>query len=83
MRAVTVVQVVIFLAIAAAGGYLVSTVVDGWAGWVVFGGIVAATYGVMVAYHHRQYPAQTSKRSIRREPGEAYLPSSKQGRDNS
>ncbi len=83
MRATTAIQAAILLAVVALGGYAVSTVVDGWASWVVLGGIIITTYGVMVAYHHRRYPAQTTKRSIRREPGEAYLPSSKQGRDNS
>jgi hypothetical protein len=81
MRRTTLVQVLIFLVIAAGLGYLVVSVAKGWAGWVVFGGILVATYGVMIAYNNRKYPAQTTKRSVAREPGESYLPSSKQGRD--
>ena len=36
--------------------------VDGWADWVVLGGIVVAVIGMMVAVNRRQYP--TRKRSF-------------------
>ena len=38
------------------------SVVDGWADWVVLGGIVVAVIGMMVAVNRRQYP--TRKRSF-------------------
>jgi membrane protein YdbS with pleckstrin-like domain len=37
-------------------------VVEGWADWVVLGGIVVAVFGMMVAVNRRQYP--TRKRSF-------------------
>ena len=37
-------------------------VVDGWADWVVLGGILLAVIGMMVAVNRRQYP--TRKRSF-------------------
>ena len=40
----------------------VVTVVDGWADWVVLGGILVAVFGMMVAVNRRQYP--TRKRSF-------------------
>ena len=42
MRPSIVVQTVIFLLVAAGLGYLVVQVAKGWAGWVVFGVLVAA-----------------------------------------
>ena len=37
-------------------------VVDGWAEWVVLGGILLAVIGMMMAVNRRQYP--TRKRSF-------------------
>ena len=36
--------------------------VDGWADWVVLGGIIVAVIGMTVAVNRRQYP--TRKRSF-------------------
>jgi hypothetical protein len=83
MRLTKAVQTLIFLAVVAVCAYAVIKVAHNWASWVVFAGMVIGAYGVFVAYHHRNYPAATSKRSLRREPGDAYLPSSRQGREPS
>jgi hypothetical protein len=63
-----VVQVAIFLAVVAGLTYVVIYVAEGWADWVVFGGILFASMGVIIAYHHRRYPAATTKRSFTRDP---------------
>ena len=55
MQALLVVLLAAVLAVA------VVTVVDGWADWVVLGGILLAVIGMMVAVNRRQYP--TRKRS--------------------
>jgi hypothetical protein len=68
MRWTFAVQAVILLAVIAGLAYVVAYVADGWADWVVFGGILLASYGVIVAYHHRRYPAATTKRSFTRDP---------------
>jgi hypothetical protein len=56
MQALLVVLLAAVLAVA------VVTVVDGWADWVVLGGILVAVFGMMVAVNRRQYP--TRKRSF-------------------
>ena len=56
MQALLVVLLAAVLAVA------VVTVVDGWADWVVLGGILVAVIGMMVAVNRRQYP--TRKRSF-------------------
>ena len=40
----------------------VTSVVDGWADWVVLGGILVAVFGMMIAVNNRRYP--TRKRSF-------------------
>ena len=59
MQALLVVLLTIVLAI------VVVQVVNGWAGWVVFGGIIVAVVGTMIAVNRRQYPTQ--KRSFTRD----------------
>jgi len=56
MQALLVVLLAAVLAVA------VVSVVDGWADWVVLGGILAAAIGIMMAVNRRQYP--TRKRSF-------------------
>lgn len=56
MQALMVVLLAAVLAVA------VVSVVDGWADWVVLGGILVAVIGMMVAVNRRQYP--TRKRSF-------------------
>jgi hypothetical protein len=56
MQALVVVLLAAVLAVA------VVLVVDGWADWVVLGGILLAVIGMMVAVNRRQYP--TRKRSF-------------------
>jgi len=67
VRPSIVVQTVIFLLVAAGLGYLVVQVAKGWAGWVVFGVLVAFALGVAVAQWQRQYPAATKKRRFTRD----------------
>ncbi len=62
------VQWAVFLAVVAGLTYVVIYVAEGWADWVVFGGMVFAAFGVIIAYHNRRYPAATTKRSFRRDP---------------
>ena len=59
MQALFVVLLAVVLAI------VVIQVVNGWAGWVVFGGIIVAVIGTMIAVNRRQYPTQ--KRSFTRD----------------
>jgi membrane protein YdbS with pleckstrin-like domain len=56
MQALLVVLLAAVLAVA------VAIVVEGWADWVVLGGIIVAVIGMMVAVNRRQYP--TRKRSF-------------------
>jgi hypothetical protein len=56
MQALLVVVLAVVLAVA------VTSVVEGWADWVVLGGILAAVIGMMIAVNNRQYP--TRKRSF-------------------
>ena len=56
MQALVVILLAVVLAVA------VVSVVDGWADWVVLGGILVAVIGMMVAVNRRQYP--TRKRSF-------------------
>ena len=46
---------------------IVVQVAKGWAGWVVFGVLVAFALGVAVAQWQRQYPAATKKRRFTRD----------------
>ena len=55
-------QALVVILLAAVLAVAVVSVVDGWADWVVLGGIVAAAVGMMVAVNRRQYP--THKRSF-------------------
>ena len=59
MQAVLVVLLAVVLAFA------VTQTVNGWAGWVVLGGIIVAVIGTMIAVNRRQYP--TKKRSFTRD----------------
>ena len=56
MQAVVVVVLAVVLAVA------VTSVVEGWADWVVLGGILVAVIGMMIAVNNRQYP--TRKRTF-------------------
>ena len=51
-----------WLLLAAVLAVAVTSVVDGWADWVVLGGILVAVVGMMIAVNNRQYP--TRKRSF-------------------
>jgi hypothetical protein len=55
-------QALVVILLAAVLAVAVVSVVDGWADWVVLGGIVVAVIGMMVAVNRRQYP--TRKRSF-------------------
>ena len=68
MNARIAVQWVIFLAVAAVLGYLVVNAAHGWAGWVVFGVIVAAAIGGAIAVWNREYPQMSKKRKFTRDP---------------
>jgi hypothetical protein len=55
-------QALVVILLAAVLAVAVVSVVDGWADWVVLGGIVVAVIGTMIAVNRRQYP--TRKRSF-------------------
>jgi len=55
-------QALLVILLAAVLAVAVVTVVDGWADWVVLGGILVAVIGMAVAVNRRQYP--TRKRSF-------------------
>ena len=55
-------QALVVILLAAVLAVAVVMVVDGWADWVVLGGILLAVIGMMVAVNRRQYP--TRKRSF-------------------
>jgi hypothetical protein len=55
-------QALMVLVLAAVLAVAVTSVVSGWADWVVLGGILAAVVGMMIAVNNRQYP--TRKRSF-------------------
>ena len=59
-------QALLVVLLAAVLALAVTSVVDGWADWVVLGGIVVAVVGMMIAVNNRQYP--TTKRPSRRTP---------------
>ena len=59
MQALLVVLLAVVLSI------IVVQTANGWAGWVVFGGIIVAVVGTMIAVNRRQYPTQ--KRSFTRD----------------
>ena len=67
MRVSTGVQAVIFLLALAGGMFLVIKVVNGWAGWVVFGVIVMAVVGAAIAVNNPRFQPQGQKRSIQRD----------------
>ena len=62
-----VVQMVIVVAVAAGLGYLVMQSADGWADWVVFGVVICAVIGGIIAVWQREYPAQSKKRVFTRD----------------
>jgi hypothetical protein len=55
-------QALVLILLAAVLAVAVVSVVDGWADWVVLGGILLAVIGLTVAVNRRQYP--TRKRSF-------------------
>jgi hypothetical protein len=55
-------QGLLVVLLAAVLAVAIVSVVDGWADWVVLGGILLAVIGMMVAVNRRQYP--TRKRSF-------------------
>jgi uncharacterized membrane protein len=55
-------QALVMLLIVAVVVLAVTSVVDGWADWVVLGAIVAALIGTMIAVTNRRYP--TRKRAF-------------------
>jgi hypothetical protein len=61
------VQWIIFLVVAGVLGYAVVHVAKGWAGWVVFGVIVAAAIGGAIAVWNREYPQMSKKRTFTRD----------------
>jgi hypothetical protein len=67
MRTAAIVQMLVFLAVAVGLVYVVAYVAEGWADWVVFAGIVVTAVGGVIAYHHREYPYATKKRTITRD----------------
>ena len=67
VRLSTSVQVTLFAVVAAALGYAVVKVSNGWADWVVFGVIVSAALGGAIAVHNRQYPWRGKKRAFSRD----------------
>lgn len=67
MRISIAVQVMIFLVALALGMYAVVKVVNGWAGWVVFGVIVMAVVGAAIAVNNPRFQPQGAKRSITRD----------------
>jgi hypothetical protein len=62
-----VIQIGIFVVVAAALGYVLLESVDGWADWVVFSVVVLAALGGAIAVWNRQYPAATQKRTFTRD----------------
>lgn len=62
-----VIQIGIFIVVAAALGYVLLESVDGWADWVVFSVVVLAALGGAIAVWNRQYPAATQKRTFTRD----------------
>lgn len=65
MRWGTLTLVVALVALAALLGWAAVSGVDDWSDWVVFGGILFAVAGFMVAVNRRQYP--TRKRTFTRD----------------
>jgi uncharacterized membrane protein len=55
-------QALLVLVLAAVLAVAVTSVVDGWADWIVLGAILAAVVGMMIAVNNRRYP--THKRSF-------------------
>src|SRR4051794_35024434 len=69
MNARIAIQWAIFLAVAAVLGYAVVKVANGWAGWGVFGVIVAAALGGAIAVWNREDPQMSKKRTFTRGSG--------------
>lgn len=67
MRAAAVVQWLIFLLVTVGLILLVIYVAEGWADWVVLAAIIATAIGGVMAYHHREYPYATRKRTFTRD----------------
>jgi hypothetical protein len=67
VRGSTLVQVIVFVVVAAALGYLVTQVSNGWADWIVFGVIVCAAIGGAIAIFKPDYPAPWKKRRFTRD----------------
>jgi hypothetical protein len=61
----TLTVVIVLVAVAALLGWAAVAGVDDWSDWVVFGGILFAVAGFMVAVNRRQYP--TKKRAFTRD----------------
>jgi peptidoglycan/LPS O-acetylase OafA/YrhL len=57
---------VVLVALASLLAWAAVSGVDDWTDWVVFGGILFAVAGFMVAINRRQYP--TRKRAFTRDP---------------
>ena len=55
-------QALLVVLLAAVLALAVTSVVDGWADWVVLGGILVAVVGMMIAVNNRRYP--TRKRTF-------------------
>jgi len=55
-------QALLVIVLAAVLAVAVLSVVEGAADWIVLGGIIVATIGIMIAVNNRQYP--THKRSF-------------------
>ena len=68
MAVPALVQTLIFAAVAAALGYVVVYVADGWGDWVVFGVLVLTVVAYIIALNDRRYPAPTKKRTFTRDP---------------
>lgn len=67
VRVTTVVQVAIFLVVAAVLMYAVIKVAHNWASWVVFGMIVMTAVGGAIAINHRRFSPQSKKKSFTRD----------------
>jgi hypothetical protein len=65
LRWTTLVQVVVFGLVVGLLVWAAISVVEDWTDWLIFGAIVFATVGLMVAINRRQYP--TRKRAFTRD----------------
>jgi hypothetical protein len=67
VRGTRLVQVIVFVGVVAALGYLVTQVSNGWADWIVFGVIVCAALGGAIAVFKPEYPSPWKKRRFTRD----------------